>query len=97
LRGFVGASKNDLLRVLTQLTKAEVQALPNFGPNIVKFINILVDGKCHDMAKNVFDVIYTREHIAEIVLPLVGNAPVLAKMTKKYHELKELTAKVDSK
>jgi len=97
LRGFVGASKNDLLRVLTQLTKVEVEQLPRFGPNIIKFIELLVDGKCHDMAKNVFDVIYTREHIAEIVLPLVGNTPVLVKMTKMYYELKELAAKVDSK
>ena len=97
LRGLVGASKNDLLRVLSQLTEAETPNLPRLGPNVTRFLEILVDGKCHDMARNVFDTFYSKEHIADVTLPSIKSSKALAKMTAKCKELKELTAKVDGK
>ena len=96
LRGLVGASKNDLIRVMTQLRPDEIPKLPRLGPNITRFLEILADGKCHDMARNVFDTFYVKESVAEVVLPCIKSSGVLAAMTKKFHELKELMAKVDS-
>lgn len=92
-RGFVGATKNDIIRVVPYLTEEDVSKLPNAGPNVVQVLELLTEGHCQDMAKNLLDVLYPSK-LNRSMLEYLKTSPALKKMSKMYAEFQARMSKV---
>jgi len=87
-KGFVGATKNDVIRIIPSVTTEEVGNLPHAGRNLVRLLELLVDGHCQDMAKNLLDVVYPSKLSPDVIAQL-KKSPALRKMSAMYAEFQE--------
>lgn len=84
-RGLIGASKNDLIRVMLTLSAEDRKHADRIADNIAKFIGVLVDNQCIDMANNALNAVYSGTLTDEIMNKL-ENTPAVKKLGEKYNE-----------
>jgi len=83
-RGFVGHTKNDIIRGLNTLTAADQEHHETIVKNVVHFLIVLVEGKCNDMAKSLLEVAYSKEALVDPMLEQLADTPALDKMAEAY-------------
>ena len=85
--GFVGESKNDLIRVMATLTPEDKKRVDTISTNVARFIELLVEGKCIDMAHNLMEVIYSGT-LCDDIMAKLKDKKALDDMTDKYQEFR---------
>jgi MoxR-like ATPase len=95
-RGYVGESKNDLLRALGNLTKDEfdgwdAKRKDRSAVNVVEFIETLAAVKCNDMAKQTLAHSFTTPLVTQVSQKM-RQSPAVKQMTdvmQKFEQMKE--------
>lgn len=85
-RGFVGASKMDIARVLLQGGDSFVSKYPMAGEMFTAFMEICITHGGHDIAMSLLDTLYrsNKKHVSSPIMEKFRDSPALVAITNRF-------------